>query len=279
MRLVVTGAGGGLGRAFLARVPAHHRVHTFTHGELDIGDHEAVMRTVPALRPEAILHLAAFTDVDGCETDPARASRDNALGTQHVALAARACGAILLYVSTDYVFDGSKGGPYDELDAPNPISVYGRSKLAGERFVRDLVPEHMIVRTGQLFGGGVDYVSGAVARLRVGETVGGIADRVGSPTFVPHLASRILPVLLTGRFGTYHLAGSEATTWCDVLRRACAIGGLPGNVEPQEAASLGLAAPRPANAALTSSYLPHLGIPPLPSLDGAIAELLDAGAG
>jgi len=279
VRLVVTGAGGGLGRAFLARVPAHHRVHTFTHGELDIGDHEAVMRTVPALRPEAILHLAAFTDVDGCETDPARASRDNALGTQHVALAARACGAILLYVSTDYVFDGSKGGPYDELDAPNPISVYGRSKLAGERFVRDLVPEHMIVRTGQLFGGGVDYVSGAVARLRVGETVGGIADRVGSPTFVPHLASRILPVLLTGRFGTYHLAGSEATTWCDLLRRACAIGGLPGNVDPQEAASLGLAAPRPANAALTSAYLPHLGIEPMPALDGAIAELLDAGAG
>ncbi len=177
------------------------------------------------------------------------------------------------------MFDGSKDAPYDELDAPNPLSVYGRSKLAGERFVRDLVPEHVILRTGQLFGGGSDYVSGAIARLRAGQTVGGIVDRVGSPTFVPHLASRILPVLLTGRFGTYHLAGSEATTWCDVLRRACAIGELPGNVEPQEAASLGLAAPRPANAALTSAYLPHLGIEPLPSLDQAIAELLDAGAG
>lgn len=279
MRLVVTGAGGGLGRAFLACAPVHHRVHAFTHGELDVGDHEAVMRTVPALAPEAILHLAAFTDVDGCETDPARASRDNALGTQHVALAARACGAILLYVSTDYVFDGSKGAPYDELDPPNPLSVYGRSKLAGERFVRDLVPEHVILRTGQLFGAGTDYVSGAVERLRAGQTVGGIADRVGSPTFVPHLASRILPLLLTGRFGTYHLAGSQATTWCDLLRRTCAMGDLPGDVEPQEAASLGLAAPRPANAALTSAYLPHLGIEPLPSLDDAIAELLDPDAG
>lgn len=279
MRLVVTGAGGGLGRAFLARAPAHHLVHAFTHDVLDVGDHEAVMRTVPAMRPEAILHLAAFTDVDGCEVDPARASRDNALGTQHVALAARACGAILLFVSTDYVFDGSKDAPYDELDLPNPLSVYGRTKLAGERFVRDLVPEHVILRTGHLFGGGGDYVSGAVARLRAGETVGGIADRVGSPTFVPHLASRILPLLLTGRFGTYHLAGPEATTWCDVLRRACAIGELPGNVEPQQAASLGLAAPRPANAALTSAYLSHLGIEPLPSLDAAIAELLDTDAG
>jgi dTDP-4-dehydrorhamnose reductase len=195
-----------------------------------------------------------------------------------VALAARASGAILLYVSTDYVFDGSKDGPYDELDRPNPLSAYGRSKLAGERFVRDLVPEHLILRTGQLFGGGTDYISRAVERLRAGETVEGIADRVGSPTFVPHLASRILPLLLTGRFGTYHVAGPEATTWYDVLRRACAIGELSGNVEPQEGASLGLAAPRPANAALTSAYLPHLGIEPLPSLDEAIAELLEAGA-
>jgi len=279
VRLVVTGADGGLGRAFLARAPAHHRIHPFSHDELDVGDHEAVMRTVPALRPEAILHLAAFTDVDGCEEDPARASRDNALGTQYMALAARASGAILLYVSTDYVFDGTKGAPYDELDPPNPLSVYGRTKLAGERFARDLVPEHVILRTGQLFGGGLDYVSAALARLRAGETVGGIADRVGSPTFVPHLASRILPLLLTGRFGTYHLTGPEATTWCDVLRRACAIGALPGNVEPQEAGSLGLVAPRPANAALTSAYLPHLGIEPLPSLDAAIAELLVADAG
>ena len=147
MRLVVTGAAGGLGRAFLRQVPPHHRVHALTHDELDVGDRDAVMQTIPLLHPDAIVHLAAFTQVDACETDPARATRDNALGAQHVALAARACGAAVLHVSTDYVFDGTKGVPYDEMDGPHPLSVYGRTKLAGERFVQRLVPEHFIVRT------------------------------------------------------------------------------------------------------------------------------------
>lgn len=272
MRLVITGAAGGLGRAFLQQMPPHHQVHAFTHSELDVGDHEAVMQTIPLLRPDAIVHLAAFTGVDACETDPSRATRDNALAAQQVALAARACGAAILHVSTDYVFDGMKGMPYDEMDTPHPLSVYGRTKLAAEGFVRDLVPEHFIVRTSYVYGAGDDYASGAVERLRKGESAGGIRDRTGSPTFVRHLADRILPLLLTGRFGTYHLAGSDPACWFDVLERARTIGGLPGTVEPQEFAALGLVAPRPANSALASAYLEHIGIEPLPGLDEAVAE-------
>jgi dTDP-4-dehydrorhamnose reductase len=274
VKLLVTGAGGGLGRAFLAQVPAHHRVRAFTHAELDVGDHDAVMQAIPPLQPDAVINLAAFTGVDGCERDPARAVRDNALGAQHVALAARACGAALLHVSTDYVFDGSKGAPYDELDEPNPISVYGRTKLAGERFVRHLVPEHLIVRTGYVFGAGDDYASGALERLRRGEDAGGIGDRVGSPTYVRHLATRILPLLLTNRFGTYHLAGAEPACWFDVFDRAREIGGLPGTVQRQEFASLGLAAARPRNSSLASAYLDHTGIEPMPGLDDAVRDWL-----
>jgi dTDP-4-dehydrorhamnose reductase len=274
VRLVVTGAGGGLGRAFLAQVPPHHDVHAFAHADLDVGDRDAVMRTIPPLRPDAVLNFAAATRVDGCETDPVRATRDNALGAQHVASAARSCHATILHVSTDYVFDGMKGAPYDEMDATHPLSVYGRTKLAGERFVRQLVPEHVIVRTSYVYGAGDDYASGALARLRRGEPAGGIRDRIGSPTFVGHLASRLLPLLLTGRFGTYHVAGSEPACWFDVLQRARTIGGLPGSVEPQEMASLGLVAPRPANSAITSAYLELAGIEPLPGLDAAVAEWL-----
>jgi len=278
VRLVVTGAGGGLGRAFLAQVPAHHDVHAFAHDALDVGDHDAVMRTIPLLEPDAVVHLAAFTSVDGCELDPARAARDNALGTQHVALAARACGAMLLHVSTDYVFDGSKGAPYDEVDEPAPLSVYGRSKLAAERFVRDLVPEHLIVRTGYVFGAGDDYASTAIDALRRGETVGGIRDQIGSPTFVQDLAARLLPLLLIRRYGTYHVAGPEPASWFEVLSLARSVGELAGAVEPQEAAALARPARRPADSSLTSVYLADLGIEPLPALDDAVARSLAMGA-
>lgn len=272
----MTGAGGGLGRAFLETCPSHHEVRAFAHADLDVGDHHAVMQTIMPLAPELIVNCAAFTKVDACESDPRRAYRDNAMGPQSLALAARGCGATLLHVSTDYVFDGHKDDPYDELDPPNPLGVYGRSKLAGETFVRAILPEHFVVRTGYVFGGGDDYITGAVRRLAGGRAAGGIADRTGSPTYVRHLAERLLPLALTGRFGTYHLAGPEPMAWFDVLTRAKALGGLPGPVDVQRIEQLELMAPRPRNSALTSLFVDEVGVPPMPPLDEALEDLLDS---
>jgi dTDP-4-dehydrorhamnose reductase len=274
VRIAVTGAGGGLGRAFVAAAPSHHDLVPLAHEELDVGNHHAVMSRLVPLRPELIVSLAAFTHVDGCEADPARALRDNALGAQSLALAARSCGAILLHVSTDFVFDGRKGSPYDELDAPTPLNVYGRTKLAGEGFVRALAPEHFVVRTSFVFGSGNDHVSRAVRDLAEGRVAGGIADRTGSPTSVRHLAERLLPLALTGRFGTYHLAGPEPASWFDVLELARTLGGLPGRVREQTSAELDLPAPRPANSSLTSVFASEVGVPAFPSLDEAVKDLL-----
>lgn len=276
MKLVVVGAGGGLGSAFLSIVSGHD-VAAFTHAQLDIGDDEAVMSAIVPLEADAILNFAAYTKVDACELDEEGAFRTNAIGVRNLALAARANAAVLLHVSTDYVFNGEKGAPYDERDIPDPRSVYARSKLSGEEFARQLIPSHFVLRTGFVFGGGTDFLTGAVAKLAMGEEAGGLQDRVGTPTYVRHLAERVLPLIASGEFGTYHVAGPEPTTWFDVLTRLKAIGGLPGAVVAQQADELGLLAPRPRNSALVSVYSDAVGVPPMPPLDEGLKELLDAG--
>lgn len=274
MRIAVTGAAGGLGRAFLAAVPPGHEVRAFARRDLDVRNNEEVGAAMASIEPDVILHFAALTSVDGCEDEPQRAAETNVLGSFNVAAAARRTGALLLALSTDYVFDGEKGEPYDERDLPNPLSLYAWTKYAGERAVLALAPDPLVVRTAWVFGAGDDFLSNAVRRLRDGHQVGAIVDQVGSPTHVRHLAERLLPLVASGVRGVVHLAGPEATTWHDLLVRAKRLGGLSGEVLEQKADELDRPAPRPANSALASVVLPGTEVPAMPPLDEAVARVL-----
>jgi dTDP-4-dehydrorhamnose reductase len=278
MKIAVTGAGGGLGRAFLAAAGDSQDVHPFTRDDLDVRSFDAVRDALVPLEPDVIMHFAAMTAVDACEEDPQRAVETNVTGSFNVASAAREAGAVLVAISTDYVFDGEKDQPYDEDDEADPISIYGLTKYAGEWVATGAAIDLLIVRTAWVYGAGGDFFSGAIRRLKEGEEVGAIADQVGSPTHVAHLAERLLPLVTSSIRGIVHLAGPDAVSWHEALLRAKELGSLPGEVIAQKADELARPAERPANSALTSVMLEDE-VPPMPSLDEGIRKVLsDVGA-
>jgi dTDP-4-dehydrorhamnose reductase len=274
VRIVVTGAGGGLGKAFRERGSAGHDVLPFTHSDLAVEEGDAVDEAFAAVRPDVVLHLAAKTGVDDCERDVGAAFRVNVRGTLNVASAAQKVGALLAMMSTDYVFDGEQDEPYDERAEPNPVNTYGGSKLRAEQVAAQSGVDLLVIRTSWVFGAPGEYVRRSVKRLADGDNVGGIVDQTGTPTYVVHLAERLVPVIESGIRGVVHLAGPEATTWFDLLVRARELGDLTGTVLEQKADELGRLAPRPRNSALTSVVLPETNVTRMPTLDGALREVL-----
>lgn len=282
MRVLVTGAGGGLGREVVAVCEAAgDDVIAADRAALDVGDRDAVLGAITTLRPDAVVHAAAWTDVDGCEADPERAFRDNALAARHVADGCRRAGAHLCHVSTDYVFDGDKGGPYHEWDDPNPLSVYGRSKLAGEREVLALLPGATVVRTSWLSGRHGRSAVRAVldAAADPGRELAYVDDQRGSPTFTADLAPA-LRRLVAGRFaGLYHVVNGGSASRYELARDVLAAAGHdPDRVRPIAAASLDppRAARRPTCSVLATFAFSRSGIPPLRHYREPLRELVEA---
>ena len=270
--IVITGAGGQLGCA-LVRALGGPSLLPWTEEEADVTHPDITFRLAGA-RPRAIIHAAAWTDVDGCELDPDRAARVNAEATRRIAGAAAACGAHLVYLSTDYVFDGTKGTPYTEPDPPNPINVYGRTKLQGEAHVRALCPRHTILRTAWLYGpGGRTFVQAIIERARQEDRIEVVTDQVGSPTLTDDLAGVIRQVLEKELLGLFHAAGEGSCSRYDLAQ---AIVGVirPGvKVLPVQTVPGARPARRPANAALATEALRAAGIPLRPWRDALVAFL------
>lgn len=279
MRVLITGAGGMLGRALAGALGDRHEVIAASHGELDVTDLIAVQAALALRAPDVVVHVGAWTNVDGCERDPDRAFRVNGLGSRNVALACQATGAACCYVSTDYVFDGTKADPYTEFDRPNPISVYGASKLAGECAVRALTPRHWIIRTSWLYGsGGSNFVDTILARARAREGLRVVNDQRGSPTYAADLAHGISRLIQEPRYGLWHLTNSRSCTWYDfaavILERA----GLHRvRVEPISSRDLGRPAPRPRNSVLRNYCWELEGWPVLRPWPEALGDYLADG--
>ncbi len=218
MRVVITGARGQLGRALQEVL---QRLDLFL---VDLPEHDVTERrivgTIAEFQPDLVVHAAAMTDVDGCERDPDSAFKVNAVGTRNVADTCRLCDAALLYVSTDYVFDGTKGEPYLELDEPNPICVYGRSKLAGELLVRDLLTDCYIVRTAWLYGqGGRNFVAKILELAAHRDELSVVTTEVGSPTYAPDLAAAIARLIEYPLYDTYHFVNEGSCSRFEFAER------------------------------------------------------------
>jgi len=225
MRLFITGARGQLGRALQTQF-AQDALLPVDLPECDITDRACVMQTVGEFKPDVVIHAAAMTDVDGCARDPDAAYRANALGTQNVALACQAAGCAMLYISTNEVFDGRKTEPYLEFDAPNPINTYGRSKLAGETFVRDLLTRFYIVRLAWLYGkGGNHFVRKMIHLADERGSLRVVTDEVSSPTYAQDVAHAIYQLVQTGAYGVYHLVNDGIASRYDFVREILRLSG------------------------------------------------------
>lgn len=275
MRILVPGAGGQLGRALPAAL-ARHEVVALEHAQLDITRVEDVRAAVAAHRPALVINAAAYNAVDAAESDPAGAFAVNEAGPRNLARATAETGAALLHVSTDYVFDGRASAPYAEDAAARPLSVYGKSKLAGEQAVRGGNPRHHVVRTAWLYAAvGRNFPLAMIALARKGG-VRVVNDQSGSPTYAPHLAAGIARLVDDGApFGTYHLAGSGAATWYELTLALFARMGLDVTVTPVTTAEFPRPAPRPRYSVLTTSREPRIELPPWQQgLDAFVREIV-----
>jgi len=266
VRVLVTGSGGQLGVELVASFArAGHDVTAATHQDLDVGDRDAVLGAVTGLRPDAVVHAAAWTAVDACESDPDRAWRVNALGSRHVADACRRVSAHLCAVSTDYVFDGEASLPYTEWDATNPLGVYGRSKEAGEREVLSLAPGASVVRTSWLAGAGGPNFVRTMLRLAAGDgEVRVVDDQRGCPTFAADLGAAVVGLVSCRLPGLFHVTNQGDTTWWGLARATFALAGADQErVIPIRTDELDppRAAPRPAYAVLDNAALRLSGLP------------------
>jgi dTDP-4-dehydrorhamnose reductase len=275
MRLLITGAGGMLGQDLVcAAHAAAHEVIALPRAELDITDLDAVRAAIREARPDLVINCAAYTNVDGAESDSKTALAVNGGGAGNVAQAADASGTWMIHISSDYVFDGEKRDPYLESDETGPLSAYGTSKLAGEHAVAEASPSrHTIVRSSWLFGTAGPCFPATIVRLAAErDELTVVDDQVGCPTFTGQLARALVQLASQPLRGIVHVAGSGSCSWFELAQEIVRATGAACAVKPGRTAELARPAPRPAYSVLGSER----DAPELPHWREGLAEYLAA---
>lgn len=281
MRIAIIGSNGQLGTD-LVKAFAGHEVVAWKHSDFDVRDHQRAFEAITVVRPDAVINTAAFHKTDACEDEPEVAFATNALATRNLGRACKTCGATLVHISTDYVFDGRKGAPYVEDDAARPINVYGASKFAGEQFVAAACDRYYIARVASLFGiagasgKGGNFVETMLAKASRGEPIAVIDDITMSPTYTVDAAQAIRGLVeASAAPGLYHLTNAGACTWYAFAREIFRQAGLTTNLRSTTIAAMPSKTRRPAYSALASHRLGTTGAGPLRSWQDALAAYIE----
>jgi dTDP-4-dehydrorhamnose reductase len=280
LKLFIIGCNGQLGQD-MVRCAAQQKfdVSCADFPAVDITNAKSVDDAVCGARPDVIMNCAAYTAVDLCETEAEKAYAINAKGVANLARAARQSGAKLVHISTDYVFDGTKKGPYVETDTPNPRSVYGKSKLAGEQELMQTFDRYFIVRIAWLFGTrGKNFLktiqSLAKRCATTGEPVKVVKDQIGTPTYTVHVCKQVLSLVNTDHFGLFHGTSEGWCSWFDFAKAIVSAYGITADVQPCTTVEFPRPAPRPANSVLENERLKNLGLNLMPQWEKGLQEYL-----
>ena len=281
MRVLLTGYSGQLGHDAAAELTRRQIPFLgVTSREMDLTREAQVEAALADYRPDAVLHCAAYTAVDRAEEEPERCMAVNGDGTRHLARGCAALGAKLLYVSTDYVFSGEGTAPYEVTDPTGPLNVYGRSKLAGEDSVRELVARYFIVRTSWLMGRGNNFVKTMLRMAESRRELRVVDDQIGSPTFTADLAPLLVELLQSDRYGVYHAANEGFCSWAELAEETFRLAGRDAAVRRVTTEEYGARALRPKNSRLSQASLARAGFGPLPPWQESLKVFLrDLGQG
>lgn len=279
MKILITGANGMVARAAIKYCESiGDEVVALTRQELDIADQTAVLEKFKREIFDAVINCAAYTDVDGSETNIERCYDANAKGVENLALAARAVNAGFVTISTDFVFDGTKTDFYTQRDTPNPLGVYAKAKYEGEVLARNAYARSIVVRSGWIYGKhGTNFLSVMDRLLSEGKSLKAISDSYGTPTFATDLAIRLRELAELDLPGIYHVTNSgDGTTYADFARKVCELKGFDTNlIENVSFENLKRPAPRPVSSKLACLFSERFGLAPLQNWEKALAEFLE----